>query len=113
MVSIPFREQLDFLKEIQAGSGTRAEILYMSAVHGRHTSQPPESVLASLNEAVDSHFRAVRGLTFGPDYLTTINPVLCATPQPGHFTTLYRTLLCCWCENICCTPRALPPPRDR
>ena len=27
-----------------------------------------------LNDAVDSHFRAVRGLTFGPEYLTVMNP---------------------------------------
>ena len=46
----------------------------MNAVLGRHTSRPPEEVLASLNEAVECHFRAVRGLTFGPEYLTVMNP---------------------------------------
>ena len=33
-----------------------------------------EEVMNQLNDAVDSHFRAVRGLTFGPEYLTVMNP---------------------------------------
>ena len=68
------KEQLDFLKEIQGGTVNKAEILYMSAILGRFTSVPSEDVLSNLNEAVDSHFRAVRGLTFGPEYLTVMNP---------------------------------------
>ena len=70
------RDQLDFLKEITAGSAAnRAEILYMAALHGRLSAQQPsDTVLAILNEAVDAHFKAVRGLSFGPDYLVTINP---------------------------------------
>ena len=68
------KEQLDFLKEIQGGTVNKAEILYMSAVLGRLTQASSEDVMVSLNEAVESHFRAVRSLTFGPDYLTLINP---------------------------------------
>ena len=70
------KEQLDFLKEIQGGPGqvNKAEILYMSALLGRYTQASSEEVMASLNEAVESHFRAVRGLTFGPEYLTAMNP---------------------------------------
>ena len=68
------KEQLDFLKEIQGGTVNKAEILYMSALLGRLTQASSEGVMASLNEAVESHFRAVRGLTFGPDYLTVMNP---------------------------------------
>ena len=70
------KEQLDFLKEIPGGPGqvNKAEILYMSALLGRYTQASSEEVMASLNEAVESHFRAVRGLTFGPDYLTAMNP---------------------------------------
>jgi len=68
------KEQLDFLKEIQGGTVNKAEILYMSAILGRFTSVSSEDVLSNLNEAVDSHFRAVRGLTFGPEYLTVMNP---------------------------------------
>ena len=73
------RDQLDFLKEITAaGTATaanRAEILYMAALHGRQAATlPPDAVLNILNEAVDAHFKAVRGLSFGPDYLITINP---------------------------------------
>ena len=30
--------------------------------------------MSNLNDAVESHFRAVRGLTFGPEYLTVMNP---------------------------------------
>ena len=68
------KEQLDFLKEIQGGTVNKAEILYMSALLGRLTQASSEGVMASLNDAVESHFRAVRGLTFGPDYLTVMNP---------------------------------------
>ena len=70
------KEQLDFLKEIPGGPGqvNKAEILYMSALLGRYTQASSEEVMASLNEAVESHFRAVRGLTFGPEYLTAMNP---------------------------------------
>ncbi len=70
------RDQLDFLKEITAGSAAnRAEILYMAARHGRlSATAPPDTVLGLLNEAVDAHFKAVRGLSFGADYLITINP---------------------------------------
>ena len=70
------KEQLDFLKEIPGGPGqvNKAEILYMSALLGRYTQASSEEVMTSLNEAVESHFRAVRGLTFGPEYLTAMNP---------------------------------------
>ena len=68
------KEQLDFLKEIQGGTVNKAEILYMNALLGRMTQASSGEVMASLNEAVESHFRAVRGLTFGPDYLTVMNP---------------------------------------
>ena len=68
------KEQLDFLKEIQGGQVNKAEILYMSALLGRYTHPNSEEVMNSLNEAVDTHFRAVRGLTFGPEYLTVMNP---------------------------------------
>ena len=70
------KEQLDFLKEIPGGPGqvNKAEILYMSALLGRYTQASSEEVMASLNEAVESHFRAVRGITFGPEYLTAMNP---------------------------------------
>ncbi len=62
------REQLDFLKEIQANGGTtgggnvpnRSEILYMSALLSRLTNQPSDEVLGLLNEAVDTHFRCVK-----------------------------------------------------
>ena len=30
--------------------------------------------MSNLNDAVESHFRAGRGLTFGPEYLTVMNP---------------------------------------
>ena len=68
------KEQLDFLKEIQGGTVNKAEILYMSSVLGRLTQASSEDVMVSLNEAVESHFRTVRSLTFGPEYLTLINP---------------------------------------
>ena len=66
------KEQLEFLKEIQGNN--KAEILYMNAVLGRHTQVNPDQVMINLNDAVDSHFRAVRGLTFGSEYLTVMNP---------------------------------------
>ena len=74
----------------------KAEILYMSSLLGRYTQTNSgknsfhvqysinhlfllleifsEEVMNQLNDAVDSHFRAVRGLTFGPEYLTVMNP---------------------------------------
>lgn len=68
------KEQLDFLKEIHGGVGNKAEILYMSALHSRFAGTTEDDVLGVLNEAVDTHFKAVRGLTFGPEYLITMNP---------------------------------------
>ena len=52
----------------------RSEILYMSALLGRLTNQAPDQVLGLLNEAVDAHFKCVRGMIFGYDYLTVLNP---------------------------------------
>ena len=46
----------------------KAEILYMSALHGRLSGAPGEEVLATLNEAVDTHFKAVRYRGGGPGY---------------------------------------------
>ena len=46
----------------------------MSALLGRYTQTNAEEVMTCLNDAVDSHFRAVRGLSFGPEYLTVMNP---------------------------------------
>ncbi len=70
------REQLDFLKEIQAtpASACKSEILYMSAVLGRKTGKVTEETLQTLNEAVETHFKTVRGLAFGAEYLTVMNP---------------------------------------
>jgi tetratricopeptide repeat protein 21B len=51
------KEQLDFLQEFQTSVSNRSEILYMSAVLGRHTSKPSEEVLNLLNEAVETHFK--------------------------------------------------------
>ena len=68
------KEQLDFLQEFQTTASNRSEILYMSAVLGRHTGRPSEEVLNLLNEAVESHFRSVRGLAFGHEYLMAMNP---------------------------------------
>ena len=68
------KEQLDFLQEFQTTASNRSEILYMSAVLGRHTGKPSEEVLNLLNEAVESHFRSVRGLAFGHEYLMAMNP---------------------------------------
>ena len=46
----------------------------MSALLGRLTNQPPDQVLGLLNEAVEAHFKCVRGMIFGYDYLTVLNP---------------------------------------
>ncbi len=47
----------------------------MSAVLGRRTgSASAEESLSLLNEAVEAHFRSVRGLAFGAEYLTVMNP---------------------------------------
>ena len=55
-------------------ASNRSEILYMSALLGRLTNQPPDQVLGLLNEAVEAHFKCVRGMIFGYDYLTVLNP---------------------------------------
>ena len=55
-------------------ASNRSEILYMSASLGRLTNQLPDQVLTLLNEAVDAHFKCVRGMIFGSDYLTVLNP---------------------------------------
>ncbi len=69
-----------------ATSSCKSEILYMSAVLGRRTgSAAPEESLALLNEAVEAHFRSVRGLAFGAEYLTVMNP--------DYVTTLVREYL--------------------
>ena len=52
----------------------RSEILYMSAIMGRHTGKPAAGVMEHLNEAVEAHFKTVRGLAFGAEYLTVMNP---------------------------------------
>ena len=68
------KEQLDFLQEFQTTASNRSEILYMSAVLARHTGKSAEEALNLLNEAVESHFRSVRGLAFGHEYLMAMNP---------------------------------------
>ena len=55
-------------------ASNRSEILHMSALLGRLTNQPPDQVLSLLNEAVEAHFKCVRGMIFGYDYLTVLNP---------------------------------------
>ncbi len=79
------KEQLDFLQELQTAVSNRSEILYMSAVLGRHTGKSSEEILNLLNDAVETHFRSVRGLTFGTEYLTTMNP--------DYVTTLVKEYL--------------------
>ena len=46
----------------------------MSALHARLSGQPGEAVISLLNDAVDAHFKSVRGLIFGYDYLIKMNP---------------------------------------
>ncbi|CAB4063816.1 TTC21B [Lepeophtheirus salmonis] len=71
------RGQLDFLKEVQTGSN-QSEILYMSAVLRKLSNSVSEgggdNALTILNEAVDVHFRSVRGFPFGIEYLKIMNP---------------------------------------
>lgn len=51
------KEQLDFLKELQTSVSNRSEILYMSAVLGRHTGKANEEILNLLNDSVETHFK--------------------------------------------------------
>jgi len=63
----------------------KSEILYMSAQLGRLTSLPGDEVMNLLNESVDAHFKSIRGLAFGFEYLTVLNP--------DYFTSLVKEFL--------------------
>ena len=78
---VTFASFLEIQSSGHGGVGTtsqnasnRSEILHMSALLGRLTNQPPDQVLSLLNEAVEAHFKCVRGMIFGYDYLTVLNP---------------------------------------
>ena len=47
--------------------------------------RPADEVMNLLNEAVEAHFKSVRGLAFGFDYLTVLNP--------DYVTTLVKEYL--------------------
>lgn len=68
------KEQLEFLEEIQSTVSNRSEILFMSAILKRHTGKLPHEVMQLLDDAVETHFKTVRGMPFGTDYLTVMNP---------------------------------------
>ncbi len=57
----------------------------MSAQLGRLTSLPGDEVMNLLNESVDAHFKSIRGLAFGFEYLTVLNP--------DYFTSLVKEFL--------------------
>ncbi|XP_066301202.1 tetratricopeptide repeat protein 21B-like [Branchiostoma lanceolatum] len=67
-------QQLEFLNEIQQSIGKSGELSYLSSVLARKRHQPPEKVLALLNESVEAHFSTLKGLPLGPEYFTRLNP---------------------------------------
>ena len=67
-------QQLDFLKEVQRSLGTAPDILYLSAVLNRLKQQPAEKSIMLLNEAIENHYKQLRGLGFGTTYLAALNP---------------------------------------
>uniref|UniRef100_A0AAV2JXT5 Tetratricopeptide repeat protein 21B n=1 Tax=Knipowitschia caucasica TaxID=637954 RepID=A0AAV2JXT5_KNICA len=67
-------QQLEFLTEIQQTIGKTGDLLYLRAVLAVKKRRPPEEVTALLNEAVDVHFCALKGLPLGVDYLEKLNP---------------------------------------
>jgi hydroxyethylthiazole kinase-like sugar kinase family protein len=78
-------EAIPVASKAAAASGNRSEILYMSALLGRQSGVESQELLALLNESVESHFRSVRGLSFGAEYLTVLNP--------DYVTTLVKEYL--------------------
>ncbi|XP_064595299.1 tetratricopeptide repeat protein 21B-like isoform X2 [Liolophura sinensis] len=67
-------QQLEFLNEIQQSIGKSAELSYLSAVLALKKSEAKEKVLGLLNESVETHFSALKGLPLGADYFYHLNP---------------------------------------
>ncbi|KAK7872002.1 hypothetical protein R5R35_004518 [Gryllus longicercus] len=63
-------QQVEFLREVQ-GSQPTPELLMMSA---QLVSNDADRALSYLNEAVDSHFRSLRAMPYGPKYLKNLDP---------------------------------------
>lgn len=66
---------LQFVQETQQTLGsTSAELLLLSAMVERQHGCNPDSIASLLAECIDVHFRGLRSLTLGIDYLIALNP---------------------------------------
>jgi tetratricopeptide repeat protein 21B len=64
------RQQVEFLREVE-GSQSNPCLLLMSA---RIVSGDAEKAVGNLNETVETHFRTLRTLPYGPKYLRVLDP---------------------------------------
>lgn len=64
------RQQVEFLREVE-GSQPTPSLLLMSA---RLISGDTEKAIGFLNDAVETHFRNMRTLPYGPKYLRILDP---------------------------------------
>ncbi|CAG7822564.1 unnamed protein product, partial [Allacma fusca] len=69
-------QQLEFLRELATTIETPSDLHFLTAVMAKKRKQPSEAVIGYLNEAVDAHFRQMRGFAFNVTYMKAINPDL-------------------------------------
>ncbi|KAL3836422.1 hypothetical protein ACJMK2_021855 [Sinanodonta woodiana] len=67
-------QQLEFLSEIQQSIGTSAELTYLSALLATKRHQGPEKVIQLLNDAIENHFKGLKGYPLGVEYYRLMNP---------------------------------------
>ena len=68
-------------------------------------TRPADEVMNLLNEAVEAHFKSVRGVAFGFDYLTVLNP--------DYVTTLVKEYLIYAPNTPAQQGNAVPPGRPQ
>ena len=69
-------QQLEFLRELATTIDTPSDLYYLTAVMAKKKKQASDVIIGYLNEAVDAHFRQMRGFAFNVSYMKVINPDL-------------------------------------
>ena len=73
-VLVNIRDILRHLSKRERELEKRCTFAFLTKNGVHKNLKPISQVIALLNEAVDTHFKSMRGLNFGADFLTAMNP---------------------------------------